>query len=278
MRVAAPTAHGAIKSRASEVRNDLDASKYCRSYFPRDLIDTAESKSNDTAMNHYSPLTIVAWCADIDATPCTSIRDALDHIAKYCMKADVPTASYTDIAKSILPHLSDSRPVVSLAARLLNKLLTELDWSAQETYRIPTRTGNLRGRGEVSTLNTNRPQPQRLADEVRDRILHYVPRDLSDPEHPTHSDYCRLKYVTWKDAFHHLQDGDPRRLRFDYIDEIPTLEEEINEFEAADLGEDSNNAYFQELLDAGLGEAERTTTGRRERERDREGMATPRGR
>ncbi|KAG5977374.1 hypothetical protein E4U56_008202 [Claviceps arundinis] len=36
--------------------------------------------------------------------------------------------------------------------------------------------------------NTNRPQPQRLADEVRDRILRYVPRYRSDPEHPTYSD------------------------------------------------------------------------------------------
>ncbi|KAG5973677.1 hypothetical protein E4U58_004615 [Claviceps cyperi] len=58
------------------------------------------------------------------------------------------------------------------------------------------------------------------------------------------------------DAFHHLRDRDPRRLRFDYIEEIPTLEEEIDEFEAADLGEESNRAYFQELLDAGLGEAD----------------------
>ncbi|KAG6063757.1 hypothetical protein E4U33_006278, partial [Claviceps sp. LM78 group G4] len=49
--------------------------------------------------------------------------------------------------------------------------------------------------------NTNRPQPQRLADEVRDRILRYVPRYRSDPEHPTYSDYCRLKvvlHVPWR--------------------------------------------------------------------------------
>ncbi|KAG6020648.1 hypothetical protein E4U19_006229 [Claviceps sp. Clav32 group G5] len=125
--------------------------------------------------------------------------------------------------------------------------------------------------------NTNRPQPQRLADEVRDRILRYVPRYRSDPEHLTYSDYCRLKvvlhvpwrvypslpvtidsteYVTWEDAFHHLRNRDPRRLRSDYIDEIPTLEEEIDEFKAADLGEESNDTYFQELLDARLHEAD----------------------
>ncbi|KAG6282821.1 hypothetical protein E4U09_000473, partial [Claviceps aff. purpurea] len=68
----------------------------------------------------------------MDTRPCNSIRVAFDYIAKYCTKAEVPTASYTDIAKSILPHVSDSRPVVSLAAKLLNKLLTGRDWSAQE--------------------------------------------------------------------------------------------------------------------------------------------------
>ncbi|KAG6242721.1 hypothetical protein E4U23_006775 [Claviceps purpurea] len=33
--------------------------------------------------------------------------------------------------------------------------------------------------------NTKRPQPPRLADRVPDRILRYVPRYRSDPEHPT---------------------------------------------------------------------------------------------
>ncbi|KAG6020054.1 hypothetical protein E4U40_006440 [Claviceps sp. LM458 group G5] len=343
MRVAAPTAHGAIQSRTREHKcsdtgclrrrkgqnPENDSKLYCRFYFPRDLIDTAElsarrnprdpmfcAKSNDTAMNHYSPLAIMACRANMDITPCTSIRVTLDCIAKYCTKAEVPTASYTHIAKSILPHVSDSRPVVSFAAKLLISLLrsgtglqgsravltldcrTEQDRGA--VVDVPDTDGNRQSTRprrslyvkylerdveyEATTFftfltrhNTNRPQPQRLADEVRDRILRYVPRYRSDPEHLTYSDYCRLKvvlhvpwrvypslpvtidsteYVTWEDAFHHLRNRDPRRLRSDYIDEIPTLEEEIDEFKAADLGEESNDTYFQELLDARLHEAD----------------------
>ncbi|KAG6159101.1 hypothetical protein E4U48_002287 [Claviceps purpurea] len=173
----------------------------------------------------------------MDITPCTSVRVALDYIAKYCMKAEVPTASYTDIVKSVLPHVSDSRPVVSLAAKNLNKLLVERDWGSQEVAFLLVDLALVEGSRVVLTLdcraeqdrdavvdvpgtdgvrqstrprrslyvkylerdeeyeattlftfltrhNTNRPQPQRLADWVPDRILRYVPRYHSDPEHP----------------------------------------------------------------------------------------------
>ncbi|KAG6285224.1 hypothetical protein E4U45_000503, partial [Claviceps purpurea] len=278
------------------------------------------------------PVAIMAWRANMDITPCTSIRVALDYIAKYCTKAEVPTASYTDIVKSVLPHVSDSRPVVSLAAKSLNKLLVERDWGSQEVVfllldlalvegsrivltldcraeqdrdavvDVPGTDGNQQstrprrslyvkylerdGQYEATTLftfltrhNTKRPQPHRLPDRVPDRIIRYVPRYRSDPEHPTHADYCRLKvvlhlpwrvypslpltidsteYDTWEAAFHHLRNRDPRRLQFDYIDEIPPPEEEEeeeDEFEAPDVEEETNHAFFQELLNAGLGDA-----------------------
>ncbi|KAG6042724.1 hypothetical protein E4U17_001261, partial [Claviceps sp. LM77 group G4] len=43
--------------------------------------------------------------------------------------------------------------------------------------------------------NTRVPQPPRLHDNVPDRIIRYVPRYRSDPEHPSYTDYCRLKVV-----------------------------------------------------------------------------------
>ena len=36
----------------------------------------------------------------------------------------------------ILPYVSDHRPITSFAARLLNKLVGERDWSAQEISHI----------------------------------------------------------------------------------------------------------------------------------------------
>ncbi|KAG6175121.1 hypothetical protein E4U36_000526, partial [Claviceps purpurea] len=66
------------------------------------------------------------------------------------------------------------------------------------------------------------------------------------------------EYDTWEAAFHHLRNRDPRRLQFDYIDEIPPPEEEEeeeDEFEAPDVEEETSHAFFQELLNAGLGDA-----------------------
>ncbi|KAG6054203.1 hypothetical protein E4U17_004003 [Claviceps sp. LM77 group G4] len=174
----------------------------------------------------------------MDITPCTSVRVVLDYIAKYCTKAEVSTASYTDIVKSVLPHVSDSRPVVSLVAKSLNKLLVERDWGSQEVVFLLLDLALVEGSRVVLTLdfraeedrdavidvpdidngdrqstrprrslyattlftfltrhNTNRPQPPRLADRVPNRILRYAPRYRSDPEHPTYSEYCRLKVV-----------------------------------------------------------------------------------
>ncbi|KAG5956996.1 hypothetical protein E4U56_006181 [Claviceps arundinis] len=95
----------------------------------------------------------MAWRANMDITPRTSVRVegippsrefrrvdnvsrvvrvALDYTAKYCTKTEVSTGSHTDIVKGVLPHVSDSRPVVSLAAKTLNKLLVERDLGSQE--------------------------------------------------------------------------------------------------------------------------------------------------
>ncbi|KAG6108190.1 hypothetical protein E4U14_003818 [Claviceps sp. LM454 group G7] len=106
--------------------------------------------------------------------------------------------------------------------------------------------------------NTNRPQPQRLAARSATGfsvIFLATIRIRSTPRTHILPPKDSTEYITWEDAFHHLQDRDSRQLRFDYIDKIPTLEEDVDEFEAADLGEESKDAYFQELLDAGLGEA-----------------------
>ncbi|KAG6153326.1 hypothetical protein E4U25_005673 [Claviceps purpurea] len=74
-------------------------------------------------------------------------------------------------------------------ARTSSRSLTLPPLERDEEYEATTLFTFLTGH------NTKRPQPPRLADRVPDRILRYVPRYRSDPEHPTYSDYCRLKVV-----------------------------------------------------------------------------------
>jgi hypothetical protein len=50
---------------------------------------------------------------------------------------DRPLLFVIDLTSSqILPYVSDRRPITSFAARLLNKLVGERDWSAQEISHI----------------------------------------------------------------------------------------------------------------------------------------------
>ncbi|KAG6018683.1 hypothetical protein E4U40_007936 [Claviceps sp. LM458 group G5] len=110
----------------------------------------------------------MAWRANMDITPCTSVRVALDYIAKYCTKAEVPTASYTDIVKGVIPHMSDSRPVVSLAARTLNKLLVERDWGSQEVSHLPLDLPLVQGSRVVLTLDCRTEQDRDAVVDVPD--------------------------------------------------------------------------------------------------------------
>ncbi|KAG6173479.1 hypothetical protein E4U36_000861 [Claviceps purpurea] len=151
-------------------------------------------------MNHYSPVAIMAWRANMDITPCTSIRVALDYIAKYCTKAEVPTASYTDIVKSVLPHVSDSRLVVSLAAKSLNKLLVERDWGSQEVVFLLLDLALVEGSRIVLTLDCRAEQDRDAVVDVpgtdgnqqstrprRSLYVKYLERDGHRTDFPTGS-------------------------------------------------------------------------------------------
>jgi hypothetical protein len=60
----------------------------------------------------------------------------LNYIAKYCSKAETKSKSYKDLAREILPRLANRNPMVSFAAKLMNKLISERDWSAQEICHL----------------------------------------------------------------------------------------------------------------------------------------------
>ena len=152
-----------------------DPTRHCRFYFPRERLDRAQislsrnprypmfcAQSNDSSMNQFIPLLMTAWRANMDVTPCLSIRVALDYIAKYCTKAEVPTTSYLDIVRSVLPRVSTTHPVVSVVAKTMNKLIVERDWSAQEVSHLLIDLPLASGSRIVITLDC-RPEGQRDA-------------------------------------------------------------------------------------------------------------------
>jgi hypothetical protein len=121
----------------------------CRFLFPRPTREAAEvikrpgkgwwsfeAERNDTHLNQYNPLIALCWLANIDCSPCTSEEAVINYAAKYCSKSEAQTSTYAQIAKSILPHISDHNPTVSFVSKLMNKLIGERDYSAQEICHI----------------------------------------------------------------------------------------------------------------------------------------------
>ncbi|KAF6517970.1 hypothetical protein HZS61_002048 [Fusarium oxysporum f. sp. conglutinans] len=121
----------------------------CRFFFPRDTRDTAdvvrrqgqsyfsfEAARNDSLMNHYNRCLSLGWLANIDISPCTSLQAVINYAAKYCSKMEKRTDSYASMGRQILPYVSHQNPLLSFASRLMNKLLTERDFSGQEICHV----------------------------------------------------------------------------------------------------------------------------------------------
>ena len=56
----------------------------------------------------------------------------LNYIAKYCSKAEKQTQPYKEMISELIPKVNNSCPMVSLVAKMMNKLIAERDWPAME--------------------------------------------------------------------------------------------------------------------------------------------------
>ena len=121
----------------------------CRFFFPRPLftgpVVTKEinHKSwlfsparNQGALNQCAPAITMGWMANTDIQPPTTLRAVLSYIGKYVSKPEKSSTSYTELQAQVLPCVNDQAPLLSFVSRMLNKLIGERDWSAQEVSHI----------------------------------------------------------------------------------------------------------------------------------------------
>ncbi|KGQ02733.1 DNA repair and recombination protein PIF1 [Beauveria bassiana D1-5] len=87
-------------------------------------------------MNHFNPAIILGWLANIDISPCTSLQAVITYAAKYCSKSEKKTEPYCKLADQVLPHTAHHQPLLSFSSRLMNKLIAERDYSAQEICHL----------------------------------------------------------------------------------------------------------------------------------------------
>ncbi|KAM4061636.1 PIF1-like helicase [Hirsutella rhossiliensis] len=68
---------------------------------------------NDGQINHYNRLLTVAWLANTDVSPCTSLQQVIDYAAKYCSKSEKKSESFAQIGKALMPRPLAPRPAVT---------------------------------------------------------------------------------------------------------------------------------------------------------------------
>ncbi len=133
----------------AEERGEQQPEPTCRFLFPRPFQQKAiliqrpgkswwafEAERNDSFMNQFNRLISLCWLANTDISPCTSIQAVVNYAAKYCSKVETQTSTYTEIARLILPHVSDQNPTLSFVSKMMNKLIGERNYSAQETCHL----------------------------------------------------------------------------------------------------------------------------------------------
>ena len=127
------------------VPKDSDAPPTCRFFFPRPLfpdpVVTQEINHkawlfsparNQANLNQCAPAVTMGWMANTDIQPPTSLNAVLSYIGKYVSKPEKSSTSYTELQAQILPYVNDRAPLLSFVSKMLNKLIGERDWSAQE--------------------------------------------------------------------------------------------------------------------------------------------------
>jgi ATP-dependent DNA helicase PIF1 len=132
------------KKRGSEERT-------CRFYYPQEERDepvvfrdplrnpqhfTFFAERNDSLLHKYNRAITMGWLANTDISPCTNIQAVINYLAKFCTKAEGKSDSYKDLLTTILPSINETNPLISMVAKLMNKLVGERDFSTQEVCHM----------------------------------------------------------------------------------------------------------------------------------------------
>ena len=78
----------------------------------------------------------MGWMANIDIQPPTTLTAVLSYVGKYVSKPEKSSVSYTELQSQVLPFVNDRAPLLSFISKMLNRLIGERDWSAQEVSYI----------------------------------------------------------------------------------------------------------------------------------------------
>lgn len=91
------------------------------------------------ATKKYNATFTLGWRANTDINPCTSSHAVIQYVAKYASKAEKQSRSHAEIFNSVVGTVTPGEarhPLLTTATKMLNSLVVERDWSAQEISHI----------------------------------------------------------------------------------------------------------------------------------------------
>ena len=101
--------------------------------------------------------------ANTNIQPPTSLFAVLAYVGKYVSKPETKSKSYIDLQAQIIPYTNDRAPLLSFVSKMLNKLVGERDWSAQEVSHILLELPVQEASRTVITLDC---RPEKCQDNV----------------------------------------------------------------------------------------------------------------
>jgi len=87
-------------------------------------------------MNPYNVPMVLGWRANIDLKPVLSKESAIQYIAKYASKPEKQAPAFCELLAGIADSMDDHGTAQSACQKMLNKMLGERTYSAQETAHL----------------------------------------------------------------------------------------------------------------------------------------------
>lgn len=95
------------------------------------------AQSNQTILNYYNPLISLAQRANTDILLYTDLQATVEYLGKYCTKAKVASFSFEETLRALIPMVSSiNQPIVQLAAKAINKIVSGRNQGAQEVCHL----------------------------------------------------------------------------------------------------------------------------------------------
>ncbi len=87
---------------------------------------------NDALLNSYNVTMIMRWMINTNLSFCMNQMTMMHYLIKYCFKIKKKSESFKSLLQFIMLRVSDKTFLLSLAIKLMNKLIVERNWSVQE--------------------------------------------------------------------------------------------------------------------------------------------------